>query len=385
MVVDDEPTNVKVVSRLLKLDGYEDFITTTDARTAVEMARRELPDLILLDVMMPHVSGLEILSTMRLAEETRFTPVVILTASTDRETRLDALHRGATDFLNKPIDPSELVLRVHNVLSIKTYQDQLKNYSRDLEAAVRLRTAQLEDSQQDVIRCLARAAEYRDDDTGHHVVRVGKYVRIVAEAMGICGRELDTLEQASQLHDVGKIGIPDYVLLKPGKLTAEEFAIIQTHSLIGDRILERCTQEEEIALVGHTELGAAMLDVGHSHVLDLARRIALTHHEWWNGEGYPYGLRGDDIPLAGRITAVADVFDALSTRRCYKDAFPVEECFSIMEAKRGAQFDPHVLDKFLENRERILNVKMQYVDDIDGVTSRRVTDAAVWQGPLQRP
>lgn len=363
MVVDDESTNVRVVCRLLKLDGYSSFITTTDSRQAVELAQRELPDLILLDLMMPHVSGLEILSVLRLRDDTRFTPVVILTASTDRDTRIDALNRGATDFLNKPIDPSELISRVHNVLAVKSYQDQLKQYNQNLEAAVRLRTAQLEASRQDVIHCLARAAEYRDDDTGQHVVRVGKYARTTAEALGVKGEELDVLEQAAQLHDVGKIGIPDSILLKRGKLSSAEFSTMQEHSEIGQRILERCTPEEEAAIAGHARIGANILDVGRSPVLDLARQIALTHHEWWNGQGYPHGLKENQIPLAGRITAVADVFDALSTRRCYKDALPIDECFQIMEEKRGTHFDPRVLDAFLDMRDRIVAVQKQYADE----------------------
>jgi putative two-component system response regulator len=363
MVVDDESTNIKVVCRLLKLDGYAEFVTTSDARQALELAQTELPDLILLDLMMPHVSGLEILSVLRSNNDTRFMPVVILTASTDRETRIDALDRGATDFLGKPIDPSELIARVHNVLSVKSYQDRLKNYSRDLEAAVRLRTEQLEASRQDVIHCLARAAEYRDDDTGQHVLRVGKYVRITAEQLGIEGEELDTLEQAAQLHDVGKIGVPDAVLLKPGKLTNDEFDTMQRHSDIGRRILEGCRTDEESALARHANIGANILAVGDSPVLDLAREIALTHHECWNGTGYPHGLKGENIPLGGRITAVADVFDALSTRRCYKDALPIDECFEIIASKRGNHFDPRVVVAFLDRREQIVDVQQYYADE----------------------
>jgi cyclic di-GMP phosphodiesterase len=363
MVVDDEVTNVKVVCRLLKLEGYSSFLTTTDAREAVELARTQLPDLILLDLNMPHVSGLEILSELQACESTRFIPVVILTASTDKETRVDALDRGANEFLNKPVDPSELAPRVRNVLSLKSYQDQLRNYSRDLEAAVRERTTELEASRQDVIHCLARAAEYRDDDTGQHVLRVGKYTRLVAEELGVAGKELDTLEQAAQLHDVGKIGIPDALLLKPGKLTEQESHLMQKHCGFGKRILQCWTPEEENIFKSHANIGAKILELGHSPILEIAVRIALTHHEWWDGSGYPLGLQGEDIPLEGRVTAVADVFDALSTKRCYKEAFPLEKCFQIMEEERGTHFDPTVLDAFFKRRHEIVTVQLRYADE----------------------
>lgn len=363
MVVDDEATNVKVVCRLLKLDGYSNFLTTTDAREAVDMVRTEQPDLILLDLNMPHVSGLEILSELQADEATRFIPVVILSASTDHDTRVDALDRGAYEFLNKPIDPSELAPRVRNVLTLKSHQDQLRNYSRDLEEAVRERSAQLEASRQDVIHCLARAAEYRDDETGQHVLRVGKYARLVAEALGMAGEELDTLEQAAQLHDVGKIGIPDAVLLKPGKLTEQEFQLMQKHCGYGKHILQCWTSEEEQIFKSHANIGAKILELGHSPILAVAVRIALTHHEWWNGAGYPLGLQGEDIPLEGRVTAVADVFDALSTKRCYKEAFPLEKCFQIMEEERGTHFDPTVLDAFFKRRGEIVDVQLRYADE----------------------
>jgi putative two-component system response regulator len=190
---------------------------------------------------------------------------------------------------------------------------------------------------------LARAAEYRDDDTGHHVIRVGKYARLVAKQLGMDAESLDIIEQAAQLHDVGKIGIPDDVLRKPGKLSESEFEVIQKHCGFGKRILQRMSPGEEQAMRRHADFGAEILKTSPSPILDMATRIALTHHEWWDGSGYPLGLKGDNIPLEGRITAVADVFDALSTKRCYKDAFPIEKCFAIMEEGRGRQFDPRIL------------------------------------------
>jgi putative two-component system response regulator len=369
MVVDDESTNVKIVRRLLEIAGYSRFVTTTESTTAVTLLRDERPDIVLLDLMMPEVSGLDILAEVRFDDELSFIPIVILTAATDRETKLRALELGANDFLGKPLDPSELVARVRNVLAVKEYQNRLQNYSKDLEDAVRQRTAELEASRQDVIHCLARAAEYRDDDTGYHIIRVGKYARLLGQALGMSHDEADVLEQAAQLHDVGKIGIPDAVLLKPGKLTSEEFKIMQTHCGFGQHILIPVSHEEEEILQRHAEVGAKILEVGTSPVLVMAEKIAMTHHERWNGTGYPLGLSGEEIPLEGRITAVADVFDALSSKRCYKEAFPLEKCFEIMQSERGTHFDPAVLDAFIQLRPQVSQIQREYAEDSDGVGS----------------
>jgi putative two-component system response regulator len=363
MIVDDEAINIKILRRLLELEGFTSFVTTSDAPTALSLIRQEQPDIVLLDLMMPYVSGLEILSQIRDDEAICFIPVVILTAVTDRETRVRAVELGATDFLNKPVDASELVPRVRNVLVVKGYQDQLRHHSDDLEAAVRQRTAELENSRRDLIHCLARAAEYRDDDTGQHVLRVGRYTRLIAEALGLPEEQIEMLEQAALLHDIGKIGIPDAVLLKPGRLTEDEFALMQKHPGFGKRILSSYSSDEEIVLKRHAEVGAHILEVGSSRLLDLARTIALTHHERWDGTGYPLGLKGTDIPLVGRITAVADVFDALSSRRTYKKAFPLDECFQIMQDSRGTHFDPKVLDAFLSVRDKVVNVQLHFADE----------------------
>ena len=362
-VIDDEPTNIKVLCRLLSLAGYREFVSTTDAREGVELVGRESPDLVLLDLMMPHVSGLDILQKLRAGRATSRIPIVILTASTDHPTKIEALSLGANDFLNKPIDPSELAPRIQNLLSLKLHQDRLKDYSGELEQAVRERTAELEASRRDVIHCLARAAEYRDDDAGHHVLRVGKYARLIAEALGKDRVYLETIEQAAQLHDVGKIGVPDDVLKKPGKLTESEFELIQRHCGFGKRILQRMSPDEELAMRRHADVGAQILQTARSPILDMATRIALTHHEWWDGSGYPLGLKGEDIPLEGRITAVADVFDALSTKRCYKEALPIEKCSQIMEEGRETHFDPRVLDAFISKRPEIVKVQLRYADE----------------------
>lgn len=359
MVVDDEPTNVKIVRRLLELEGFSQFVTTTDGRKAMTLIRDERPDCVLLDLMMPFVTGLDVLDELRHDPATAHIPAIILTAVTDHKVRCEALQRGATDFLNKPVDPAELAPRVVNVLTAKAYQDQLLRYSHDLEAAVRDRTRQLEQAYREIGLVLARAAEYRDNDTGLHVVRVGRYARLIGEELGIVGDAADLLERAAQLHDVGKIGIPDAILLKPGRLTDGEFELMKRHCTFGDRILQPYTDDEQAAN-GDWREGAG--GGGATPLLVLAHRIAMSHHEHWDGTGYPTGLQGEEIPLEGRITAVADVFDALSSKRCYKDSFPVDECFDTMAEKRGNHFDPQVLDAFLRRRDDVVDVLMRYAD-----------------------
>jgi putative two-component system response regulator len=195
------------------------------------------------------------------------------------------------------------------------------------------------------------------------VLRVGRYARLIGEALGFNERTLDTLEQAAQLHDIGKIGIPDEVLLKPGKLTEDEFTVMQKHANFGKRILARRSPDEEKSIRRHAEVGAHILEVGTSQLLDMARIIAISHHERWDGKGYPLGLQAEDIPLVGRIVAVADVFDALSSRRCYKEPFPIDKCFEIMCEQRGAQFDPAVIDAFFQARENIILIQLQFADE----------------------
>ena len=362
LIVDDEMFNNEVVRGYLELDGYQDIEATSNAREAMSLVFELRPDLVLLDINMPEISGLQILKSIRADDALSTIPVVILTADSSNETKLDALDSGATDLLAKPVHRGELLARIRNVLKLKAYQDRLFHYSEELEAAVRKRTADLEESRMEVIRCLARAAEFRDDDTGQHIVRVGRYARIIGEELGVPELDLDTLQAAAQLHDVGKIGIPDSVLLKPGKLTPEEFELLQKHCGFGRKIVESFSSNEAEVMRSHTELGSRIVDEAHSPILQMAKRIAMTHHERWDGTGYPLRLAGEDIPIEGRITAVADVFDALSSKRTYKPAFPLEKCFQILSESRGTQFDPRVIDAFFARRDEIVAVQIDYSD-----------------------
>ena len=361
-IVDDEKLNIEVVQGYLEQEGYRRFFRTTDATKAIELIRHVEPDVVLLDVMMPEVSGLEILAMMRADEKMFHIPVVILTACTGAETKLAALRLGPSDFLAKPVDASELLLRLRNVLTVKSFQDHLANYSRELEEQVRIRTQEVLESRQRIVHCLARAAEFRDDDTGHHVIRVGKYASVIARNLGFEPEHIELLEQAAQLHDIGKIGVPDAILLKEGKLEPEEFDIVKRHCSFGSSIINPMSAHEHDVYQGHTNLGAELLQYGGFPVMELAGIIAQTHHERWDGSGYPLGLSGEDIPIEGRITAVADVFDALSTKRPYKPAFSREKCFQIMEEGRGSHFDPRVLDAFFSCSEEIIAVQIRFAD-----------------------
>lgn len=362
LVIDDEAINIKLVRKVLQEDGFVFFSDLTDPREAMTHIRAYRPDIILLDIMMPHVSGLEILEAVRATAGFQHIPVIILTASADREIKLEALRLGATDFLAKPVDRAELLPRVRNALQSKCFHDHFADYSKRLEDAVKERTREVVNSRLQIIHCLAQAAELHDDVTGKHVLRVGKYAGVIGRAMGLGRKEAQLLELAAQLHDVGKIGIPDAILKKEGKLTPEEFEVMKRHCLIGKCVFDQPDGR-------HNHFGSddedAELTIGQSTdspLLQLAARTALTHHEWFDGTGYPLGLSGHDIPLEGRITAVADVFDALTGKRSYKDAIPVERCFEILEEQRGTQFDPEVLDAFVSQRDKVIEIQIAMAD-----------------------
>ncbi|MGB7324977.1 MAG: HD domain-containing phosphohydrolase [Rubripirellula sp.] len=365
MIVDDESTNIEIVRAYLEEDGFAKFITTTDSTLAIDKIRDQRPDIVLLDINMPKVSGLQILETMKSDSELKLIPTVVLTASTSSDVKLQALRSGASDFLAKPVDPSELILRVENVLAVKAYQDHLAQYSEQLERQVRVRTRELIRSRQEAIHCLARAGEYRDDDTGQHVLRVGRYAALIADELGFPRAAIDLIEQAAQLHDVGKIGVPDAILHKPGKLDPHEFEIMRGHCGIGRRIINPLSHEESIRLKKHTSVGMQIMSSTTSPVLKLASVIAATHHEKWDGSGYPNGLADKNIPIEGRIVAVADVFDALSSQRPYKAAFPVDKCLEILNEGRGTHFDPNVLDAFMRRKDEAIQIRQGYVDASD--------------------
>lgn len=362
VIVDDEVSQIRSLKQYLSEAGYSNFVTTNDATEAVDLVREEKPDMVLLDIAMPEVSGIDILHIFSLDQTMQHVPVIILTDTTDREIKHLCLELGASDFLAKPVDPMELLPRVRTLLLNKQFRDQQTSHSEWLEEQVRKRTAELAASREEVVHCLARAGEFRDDDTGHHVARVGKYVAVIARELGFSPSRVEIVELAAQLHDIGKIGIPDAILHKPGKLDDTEYSMMRSHCAIGKEIIQPLPPQEAAIMRGHSRLGSSMLHVPSSPLLMLAARIAQTHHERWDGTGYPLGLQGEDIPIEGRMTAVADVYDALSTKRAYKQPFSREKCFSILEEGRGTHFDPKVLDAFFARADDIIQIQLDYMD-----------------------
>ncbi len=358
-VIDDQPINVKVVEKYLKMAGYEKFYDTTDATQATAMIRRERPDVVLLDIMMPHVSGLEILAELRNDEQFVDLPVIILTAVSESQTKMEAYKLGATEFLQKPVDPVELEIRLRNVLVAKSQQDAVKRYATELEREVAIRTAKLAQAHHEVVRCLARVGEYRDNETGDHITRVGKYSEIIAKHLGLPKEIVRRIGEAAPLHDIGKVGIPDSILLKPGKLDEVEFSEMKQHCEYG-RVM--CSMTDTPQTKSHARHGMAIIAESVSPVLKMAGTIAFSHHERWDGKGYPNGLKGEEIPIEARIVAVADVFDALTSKRPYKPAFSLERSLRIIREGSGTQFDANVVDAFFSGLEEVTAVRNELGD-----------------------
>ncbi len=333
LIVDDEPGNVDVLRRLLERAGFHHLETTADPREAAAMYVRLRPDLILLDLHMPHMDGLAVMDSLNEIAEASYLPILMLTGDISPEARREALSRGAKDFVSKPFDSDEVLLRIRTLLETRFLYLQIQSHNQMLEAKVRERTRELEAAQIEIIERLARAAEFRDDNTGQHTERVGQMAALIARQLGLPDSQVALIRRAAPLHDVGKIGVPDTILLKLGRLTDDEFAIVKTHTTIGARILSG----------------------SRFPILRLAEEIAFNHHERWDGDGYT-GIARDAIPLAGRIVAVADVFDALTQKRPYKSAWPVGEAVGEIDRQRGYQFDPALVDSFLRVIERELQV-----------------------------
>lgn len=361
LIVDDEELNIRVARKYLRGAGFDRVVATTDPAETLDVAHRERPDLVLLDVMMPEIGGLDVLQSLRSDLAMAHVPIIILTAHFEDDVRHNALAFGANDFLSKPIDPLELLPRVRNLIALRQHQKSLERTAEHLEKEVRRRTKALIAAQHHVIHCLARAAEFRDNDTGRHIVRVGLYSALIARALGLDEDYAEMIEQAAKLHDVGKIGIPDSILLKSGSLDAGEYEMMRAHCRLGLHVIEEQNAEASSVFRRHVEIGAQILNVD-SPLLSMASQIAMTHHERWDGTGYPLGLKGDEIPLEGRIVAVADVFDALSMQRPYKPAFPLERSFAILKDGRGTHFDPAVLDAFLAHRAQAAAIQIQHSD-----------------------
>lgn len=327
LLVDDEESNLQLLRRILEPAGFTSLRATTDPVEALELCTDWDPDLVLLDIMMPRLDGFQLLEALKeRVPETVYLPVLVLTSDHTQDAKRRALSGGARDFLTKPLSPAEVRLRVRNLLETRFLHLELQEHNQLLEVRVKERTLQLERARFEILTRLARAAEYRDDDTGEHTRRVGETSAAIARAMHLDPEEVELIRRTAPLHDVGKIAIPDSILLSPGVLTPTEREVMQTHTTVGGDLL-----------------GGSGFDL-----LESAAEIARTHHERWDGSGYPGGLGGEEISVSGRVVAVADTFDALTNRRPYKEAWAVEEAWAEIEAHSGTWFDPAVVKAFEE-------------------------------------
>lgn len=329
LVVDDTPENIDVLVGILK-DDYN-VKAAINGDMALKIVHAAQPDIILLDIMMPGIDGYEVCRQLKEDYTTRHIPIVFITAKIGVRDELMGLDLGAVDYITKPISPPIVKARVQTHLA-------LHNQNRELDRKVHIKTRQLHETRLQIIQRLGRAAEYKDNETGMHVIRMSHYTRILGIAAGMSETEVDMLMNAAPMHDIGKIGIPDKILKKPGKLDQEEFEIMKTHC----------------------QIGAEIIGDDASELLQLAKVVALTHHEKWDGSGYSNGLAGSDIPRVGRIVAIADVFDALTSRRPYKDAWTVEDAVKQLGSAAGEHFDPQLVPLFTNALPEVLKIKELY-------------------------
>ena len=337
--MDDEPSNLQLLRQILQ-DQYQ-LSFATDGMKALDVARKLKPDIILLDIMMPEMDGYDTCRQFKADPVTAKIPVIFVTAMGEVDDERQGFDVGGVDYITKPISVPIVQARIRTHLA-------LYDQNRVLEAMVQQRTKQLQEAFQavknaslDTIHRLSKAAEFKDEDTGAHILRMSNYSAVIARRMGLKKRTVESILYAAPMHDIGKIGTPDHILLKPGKLDADEWEIMKQHTINGGRILEGSEK-------GFIKLGET---------------IAMTHHEKWDGSGYPKGLKGKEIPLAGRIAAIADVFDALTSKRPYKEPFPLEKSYNILREGKGSHFSPEVVDAFFAVKDEILQIKEKYKDE----------------------
>lgn len=340
LIVDDEPVNLKLLDKMLRGQGYEDIFLTEDPREVINLYQAARPDLILLDINMPHLDGYQVMAQLKALNDPLLPPIVVLTAQSAKDYLLRALAGGARDFVTKPVDRNELLMRVRNLLDAQMAHRLIYDQKNVLEQMVRERTDELRKTRLQVVQRLGMAAEYRDEETGSHILRMSHMSALLARASGWNEAECELMLNASPMHDIGKIGIPDAILLKPGKFEPAEWEVMKTHAAIGGKLLEG----------------------DDSDLMRMAQEIAISHHEKWDGSGYPCGLSGEAIPQAGRIAALADVFDALTSVRPYKKAWTVEAAVEMIKENRGTHFDPKLVDVFLQNLPEILKIRERFTE-----------------------
>ncbi len=343
VIVDDNPVNLKLMESLVKR-ANSDYLPMTfqDSAKGLDWCLNNVIDLLIVDYMMPAPDGLEFIRRYREHPENADIPVLMITADHEKETRYAALESGANDFLTKPIDNAEFRARLRNMISLRRSQKALSDRAAWLAEKVAEATSEILDREHEMITRLSRAAEFRDPETGAHIQRMSNYSQIIAGQLGLPQEEQELILRAAPMHDVGKIAIPDHILLKPGKLDQDEFAIMKTHA----------------------EKGFEILCGSRSSLLDIAAMIARSHHEKFDGSGYPLGLAGEAIPLYGRIVAVADVFDALTTERPYKKPWAIEDAMDFLFANAGTHFDPLCVAAFIARIKDVLAIRASFQDDV---------------------
>jgi len=346
LVVDDEQVNLELISAVFSDNPNILVFTATDGSEALEFLKERIPDVIVLDIRMPKVTGLEVLNYLKSNPATSSIPVIIL--SGDEQEKKKALNQGASDFVSKPFDAEELKLRIINNLKAKKYGDLIRDINEALQKEVMKKTKDIRNALQlakeaeyEMVVKLGMISEFRDSETGQHIRRISYYAKLLAQLYGLSEEEQNLIFYAAPLHDVGKIGIPDNILKKPGPLTPEEFEIIKLHTTIGAKILE-------------SDPRFVTLKAG--------KIIAEQHHEKWNGTGYPYGLKGEDIHIYARIVAICDVFDAMTSDRVYRPAFSIEQSLDIMKKGESSHFDPVLFRIFINNFTDILKIKETFKD-----------------------
>ncbi|GJQ57536.1 MAG: response regulator [Candidatus Scalindua sp. AMX11] len=359
LFVDDEPCVLNGFRRSLQdLHNIWEMYFVGSVDAALNQIENVSIDVIVSDINMPGKDGFEFLKILRESEKTKNIPVIILTGCKESDFKRRALELGAMDLLNKPVERDDLFARLNSMLRLKSYHD-------NLEQKVKERTAELTYSRMDIIWRLGNLAEFRDEDTGNHILRVGSYCKVIAEQLGMGQDFIETLFLTSPLHDIGKVGIPDNILLKPGKLTSEEFEIMKHHCVIGAEIFYQDSKIMQLFQSWQRNNLQMQIEkmMDKNPLQEMAATIALTHHEKWNGTGYPKGLSKRDIPLESRIVSISDVFDALSSTRPYKPAFSESKIMDIINGEVGRHFDPEVYDAFMESMEEVREIKAQFSDE----------------------
>lgn len=345
-VVDDIPTNIELIETVFLNDPDIAIKKASNGQEFLDcMQGGTIPDLLILDLMMPVLNGFDVLRKLEDIRGKNYFPIIVLSGLADRQNIKEALSLKADDYIIKPFLVDELKTKVYNMLKVKErdeFLNRLISLDAVMESNLLSKTQMIEQTQVEIIMRLGRIAEFRDNETGMHIERLADYVTLIAEELGMNKEQSMMMRYASPMHDVGKIGIPDSILLKPGKLTDDEFNVIKLHTIIGQKILS----------------GTSL------PLLELAGEIAISHHERWDGNGYPFGLKGNDIPISGRIVAISDVFDALTSERIYKTKWPIEQALDYIKEQREKQFAPDIVDAFINVSDKIINIQQTKADKI---------------------